>query len=150
MTARQPRPAITDLAEWAGRARRAQAALDELGAGRPPLPPPPPMPEPVRVPRTPPAPRGWPAAAAGTCSHGGHGWDGETCDEIAQPELPGMPATALVPGDAMGRAETIAVAMTDDPEATPSGDDPWTPSDVIGVALARGLELLEQLYGVTP
>lgn len=26
-------------------------------------------------------PRWWEAAIAGTCSHGGHGWDGDTCDD---------------------------------------------------------------------
>lgn len=146
-THQQPR--VTDLAQWAARARTAQAAMDAMGAGRPPTPPPPPMPEPVRVPRTPPrTPRGWEAAIAGTCSHGGHGWDGDTCDEISEEPLPGMPASALVPGDAIARAEKIAPAMTADREATPRGDDPWTTDDVIGVALERGLGLLEQLYGV--
>lgn len=144
-------PRVTDLAQWAARARGAQAAMDAMGAGRPPTPPPPPqpMPEPVRVPRTPPRPpRGWEAAVAGTCSHGGHDWDGEPCDEISEEPLPGMPASALIPGDAIARAEKIAPAMTADQEATPRGDDPWTTDDVIGVALARGLESLEELYGV--
>ncbi len=27
-------------------------------------------------------------AQAGGCSHGGHGWDGETCDEVPAPPCP--------------------------------------------------------------
>jgi hypothetical protein len=30
---------------------------------------------------SPPNPRWWEAAVRGTCSHGGHEWDGETCDD---------------------------------------------------------------------
>lgn len=40
-----------------------------------------------------PAPAAHALALAGECSHGGHGWDGDTCDDIT------TPATCLVCGD---------------------------------------------------
>jgi hypothetical protein len=40
-------------------------------------------------------PRWWENAVAGTCSHGGHGWDGDTCDDApAAPDQHPDPAAS--------------------------------------------------------
>jgi len=48
-------------------------------------------------------------------------------------------------GEDIDRARELAAAMTADPIAG-RGENPWTVQEVLGVALGRGLEALEQRY----
>jgi len=56
--------------------------------------------------------------------------------------------TVTVLPSAIERAVRLAEAITADPNATHHGDGAWTAQDVINVALARGLDALEQTYPV--
>jgi hypothetical protein len=44
------------------------------------------------------------------------------------------------------RVDLIAKAMTADAGVTRPGEDAWTVEDVLNVAMARGLDVLEQQY----
>lgn len=55
---------------------------------------------------------------------------------------PSITLTELV----IGRAARLAEVMTADPEASGFTDEKWTASDVLNVALLRGLDALEHQY----
>ena len=50
--------------------------------------------------------------------------------------------------DLVERAARVAEAMTVDDRLRHGEEDPWTTEDVLRVSLRRGLELLEQRYGI--
>lgn len=58
--------------------------------------------------------------------------------------------TDLHAEDLIERATVLAGLMTANPDVTPDGTAPWTVQDVIAVAIRRGVEALEDRYGVKP